>query len=143
MTAAGKPESKPERRDVEQAWVDFYAAYADAAALSDPELKDWRDRMTPAGYQKLRGNIDILKKDGQRQVGPVQMNPVVVLVQGRQAALSDCLDGSRTKIEDRGGKLVQKGPQKPVPFQVRLVRQGSAWLVDGIELKDTNGRCAG
>ncbi len=110
------------QRQVLQAYLGFFAAYADALGRGDAASAELRRRTTPAAFADFSRGIAGNAKDGLTLRGPVTLRPA--LQAGGSGALTvvlvDCLDASRQRFHDRSGKPTgDVGRRRPV--QVQLV----------------------
>ena len=137
----GPSDPRKSYRAVQQAWTDFYAAYADAVAVADPDLADWKSRMTPVVFRRLRSSVAQLKTDRQIQKGPIVVRPVVLVVAGSTARLSDCVDVSRVVTYDSAGKRVSGESKQIWPVVATLRRTGDDWQVSQIS-SGKSGSCS-
>jgi hypothetical protein len=127
-----------------QAWVDFNIAYADATATANPDLPDWKNRMSASLYAQLRPGLVAGAQSGYVQRGPIVLKPRVAAPLPGNITIDDCSDLSQYQVYDKSGKVVPGANPyvaKNVPFTAILVQQNGAWIVTSMTV-GTVGQCA-
>lgn len=133
VVPAGELPTDPADAAVYQAYIDFWTA--DAAALADPGLP--LDSLSALLLEPQRtrttGFIQEQRADGQRSVGVIRLDPVVVLRDATRAVLDDCLDDSGLSAVDSSGAPVPDSQGTGQAVRVTLTSVEGRWLVDDVQ----------
>lgn len=132
VTVAGKLITQPMAHDAAQAWVDFFASYADAMAVADPDWPDMVKRMSSRARYELRKGLEQVKTSHHVAKGPIFLHPVVREMGRVTVTIVDCVDMRQSGIYTLDGKFLKKLPTKQIPYRVQLVLRRGSWVVDDV-----------
>lgn len=109
------------QRPVLDAYLGFFAAYADALQRADARAAQLRRRSTPDAFADFARGLAANAREGVTLRGPVALQPVL-RPRGSGALtviVDDCLDGSGQRYYDRAGKPTgEAGARRPIRVEL-------------------------
>lgn len=120
----------------EEAAYNVYRSFLDAAALIGGDLNKRPDDgsldpyTTPSFRTDIVRNLEALKRNGLTLKGQIVTRPLGGQRTGDTMKLRVCVRDDVDQIDRTGKQLTPPGPGIPQVGEIRLVRQGSSWLLE-------------
>ena len=123
------------QRPVLEAYLGFFAAYADALGKADAGSAQLRRRSTPDAFADFARGLAANAREGVTLRGPVALRPA--LRKRASGALTvivdDCLDGSAQRYYDRAGEPTgQAGDRRPIRVELVDSPGPVRWVVGSL-----------
>lgn len=123
------------QRPVLDAYLGFFAAYADALQRADARSAQLRRRSTPDAFADFSRGLAANAREGITLRGPVLLRPVL-RPRGSGALtviVDDCLDGSGQRYYDKAGEPTgEAGARRPIRVELVDSPGPVRWLVGSL-----------